>query len=56
VANRAAKLPALVEVLGIEEEISSGKSVDRPDDNGHLLWKEPQDEADEWEEWGFLRD
>jgi hypothetical protein len=49
--SKAEKRPALKEVLGIEKEIPSQESVDHPDHNGDLLWRDPKGEEDGWEEW-----
>jgi hypothetical protein len=54
--NKTEMRPALKEVLGIEKEIRSQESVDDPDHNTDLLWRDPQGEEDRWEEWGFLSD
>jgi hypothetical protein len=53
IESRMEKRPSLKEVLGIEKEVPSQKLVWDPDDNKHLLWKDPQGEEDEWEEWGI---
>lgn len=41
------RLPNLREIYGVDSCIPSGESVDRPDDNMHLLW-EPEPIEDSW--------
>lgn len=46
-ALKESSLPKLKTVEGVAELIPSGRDVDRPDDNTHLLWK-PEEIEDEW--------